>query len=89
MIHYDDPEVINVGTGEEISIAELARLVSQTVGFKGHLRFDRSMPDGTPRKLMNSEKLKRLGFQHSTSLKEGIALAYEDFLNMHYEYRLS
>lgn len=89
MHHYDDPGVINVGTGEEVSIAELAKLVSETVGFQGKLRFDRSKPDGTPRKLMNSEKLKKLGFQHHISLKDGIAMAYEDFANKVYEYRLS
>ena len=89
MHHYDDPGVINVGTGEEVSIAELAKLVSETVGFQGKLRFDRTKPDGTPRKLMNSEKLKKLGFQHHISLKDGIAMAYEDFANKVYEYRLS
>jgi GDP-L-fucose synthase len=89
MLKYDDPEIINVGSGEEISIAELAELISETVGFTGRLVFDRSKPDGTPRKLMNSEKLKRLGFKHHTSLKEGIALAYEDFVNKEYEYKFS
>lgn len=89
MLQYNDPELINVGTGEEISIAELAKLVSETVGYKGRLTFDKTKPDGTPRKLMDSTKLKKLGFQHHTSLKEGIALAYEDFVNKVYDYRVA
>ena len=81
MQQYDNPDVINVGTGEEISILDLAHLVSDSVGFQGKIALDRSKPDGTPRKLMDSSKLHGLGFQHKTSLKDGIKLAYQDFLD--------
>ena len=79
MQQYDDPALINVGTGEEVSILELAKLIAETVGYKGKITFDSSKPDGTPRKLMDSSKLHALGFKHKTSLKEGVKLAYEDF----------
>lgn len=81
MQNYDEPEVINVGTGEEITILELAQMIAQEVGFGGDITFDKTKPDGTPRKLMDSSTLHRLGFRHQTSLKEGIGLAYQDFLN--------
>src|SRR5688572_27977741 len=81
MQHYDEPEVINVGTGEEITILELAQMIAQEVGFGGDITFDKTKPDGTPRKLMDSSRLHGLGFRHQTSLKEGISLAYQDFLN--------
>jgi GDP-L-fucose synthase len=81
MQHYESPEIINVGTGEEISILELAKIIATTVGYMGRIGFDQSKPDGTPRKLMDSSRLHSLGFHHQTSLKEGIAITYEDFLN--------
>ena len=81
MQHYDKPEIINVGTGEEVSILELAKIIAVTVGYKGRIGTDTSKPDGTPRKLMDSSRLHSLGFHHQTSLKEGIAITYEDFLN--------
>lgn len=81
MQRYESPQIINVGTGEEISILELAKMIAETVGFKGRIGFDRSKPDGTPRKLMDSSRLHSLGYHHQTSLKEGIAITYEDFLN--------
>ena len=71
---------INVGSGEEISIADLANLVSDVVGFAGDLHFDASKPDGTPRKLMDSGKLANLGWRASTKLRDGVTAAYEDFL---------
>jgi len=73
--------LINIGTGEEISIRDLALLIQEIVGFSGNINFDSSKPDGTPRKLMDVSKLHGLGFQHKTHLKEGIRLAYEDFLS--------
>ncbi len=81
MENYDQPEFVNVGTGEEISILDLAELIARAVGFKGRIGFDKTKPDGTPRKLMDSNRLHALGFRHKTSLKEGIRLTYEDFLS--------
>jgi GDP-L-fucose synthase len=83
MLHYDEAELINIGTGEDLSIAELATTVKQVVGFGGHLTFDSSKPDGTPRKLMDVSKLHSKGWKHSINLQEGIALAYADFLTTH------
>jgi len=71
---------INVGSGEELTIAELARLVSKTVGFEGRIEHDTSKPDGTPRKLMDASRLRALGWKPRTGLEEGLALAYRDFL---------
>jgi GDP-L-fucose synthase len=71
---------INVGFGSDISIAELAKKVGETVGFSGRISFDRSKPDGTPRKLMNSQRLISLGWRARIALSEGLALAYQDFL---------
>ena len=81
MQRYESPQIINVGTGEEVTILELAKIIADTVGFKGNIGFDKTKPDGTPRKLMDSSRLHSLGFHHQTSLKEGIAITYEDFLN--------
>jgi len=76
----DIGELINVGTGLDLSIAELARLVGAVVGFEGDLVFDSSKPDGTPRKLLDVSKLARLGWRAQISLELGIREAYEDFL---------
>jgi GDP-L-fucose synthase len=81
MLHYEQPEHVNVGTGEEISILDLAHLIARTVGFKGKIGFDKTKPDGTPRKLMDSSRLHGLGFKHETSLEEGIKITYQDFLS--------
>lgn len=80
MQHYEAPELINVGTGEEVSILDLAHLIASVVGYKGSITFDTSKPDGTPRKLMDSSRLHALGYRHKVSLKEGIKMTYEDFL---------
>ena len=71
---------INVGTGEDVTIADLAHLVGEVVGYRGRIRFDTSKPDGTPRKLLDVSKLKHLGWQAGTPLREGLRLAYEAFL---------
>lgn len=71
---------INVGSGEELSIANLARSVAHAVGYQGDLRFDRSKPDGTPRKLMDSSRLRSLGWTPHIDLSSGLADAYRDFL---------
>ena len=70
---------LNVGSGREVSIRELAKTVRDVVGFKGEIEWDASKPDGTPRKLMDSTKLKKLGWKAEIALAEGIARAYEDF----------
>ena len=72
--------LFNVGTGEDVTIAELARTVMDVVGFKGEIVFDGSKPDGTPRKLLNVDRIRELGWQAQTSLRDGIARAYNDFL---------
>lgn len=80
MENYNDLQFVNIGVGEDISIRELAELIKEVVGFQGELEFDSSKPDGTPRKLMDVSKLTSLGWKAKTNLKEGIKLAYEDFL---------
>lgn len=77
---YDDPEIINVGTGEDVSIRELAELICEIVGFEGELTWDANKPDGTPRKLLDISKIRRLGWSPSISLREGIAQTYAWFL---------
>lgn len=81
MQNYNDEQFINVGLGEDISIRNLAELVGEIVGFSGKLHFDSSKPDGTPRKLMDVSKLHALGWKHKISLREGISLAYRDFMS--------
>lgn len=80
MLEYNSPEIINIGTGEEISILQLAQLIKETVGFEGAIKFDSTKPDGTPRKLMDSARLHASGFTHKINLREGIAKTYVDFL---------
>lgn len=82
MENYDEPQLVNIGTGEDISIKDLALLVKKVLGYEGSLAFDSSKPDGTPRKLMDVSKLHKLGWKHKVELEQGIKLAYEDFLNI-------
>lgn len=77
---YNEDHLINIGTGEDLSIKDLALLVKEVVGFEGDLVFDTSKPDGTPRKLMDVSKLHALGWKHQIELKEGLKLAYQDYL---------
>ena len=72
--------LFNVGTGVDVTIRELAELVMQVVGFTGRIEFDASKPDGTPRKLLDVSRMRNLGWQATTTLRDGIALAYRDFL---------
>ena len=81
MHNYDDPGFINIGTGHDITIKELALLIQKVVGFEGELVFDNSQPDGTPRKLMDVSKLHAKGWHHQVELEQGIRLVYEDFKN--------
>lgn len=80
---YEDPQIINVGTGEEQTIRELAETVARIVGFEGRIAFDPSKPDGTPRKLLDVSRIQALGWKATTSLEEGIARSYRWFLESH------
>lgn len=79
LLHEDAPPLINIGTGEDVTIRELAETVAQVLGFAGELEFDRSKPDGTPRKLLDVSRLHQLGWHHTTSLEQGIARTWEQF----------
>lgn len=81
MQNYNESDFINIGTGHDISIKDLALLVKKIIGYEGELRFDTTKPDGTPRKLMDVSKLHALGWKHSIELAEGIELAYENYLS--------
>lgn len=83
MNNYSGNETVNAGTGREITIKELTNLVAEIVGFNGEIKWDTSKPNGTPRKLLNVDKARKLGWEAHTSLREGIKLAYNDFLT-HY-----
>jgi GDP-L-fucose synthase len=78
-----DPPLINIGTGTDVTIAELARLVAEVVGYAGEIAFDASRPDGTPRKLMDVSRLAALGWRAPTPLAEGLRAAYADFVAHH------
>jgi len=79
MENHNEHGWTNIGTGDEFSIKELAHIVKEVIGFEGKLEFDTTKPDGTPRKLLDVTKLHSLGWKHKTTMKEGIAIAYEDF----------
>jgi GDP-L-fucose synthase len=83
MQRYDDSEIINVGTGEDITITELAQIVSSCVGYSGRIVFDKSKPDGTPRKLLDVSRLHALGWRHSISIDAGVLATYQWFLDNH------
>lgn len=80
MENYSDAELVNIGTGVDVTIKELAETVQKIVDFDGEIRWDVSKPDGTPRKLMDVSKLHQLGWKHHIELADGIHLAYQDFL---------
>ncbi len=77
MDHYSEAQLVNIGTGEDLSIKELALTIKGIVGYEGELKFDTSKPDGTPRKLLDVDKIHRLGWQHKIELEEGIRGVYE------------
>jgi len=81
MQNYDGATPVNVGTGTDLPIHELAELVKEVTGYQGDICFDPTKPDGTPRKLLDVSKLRSIGWQYAMPLKEGIALAYSDFLH--------
>ncbi len=76
---YDSPEIVNVGTGQDLSIRELAEMICEVVGFAGKLDWDATQPDGTPRKLLDISKIRSLGWEPKIPLREGIARTYEWF----------
>jgi GDP-L-fucose synthase len=82
MQNYSHADIVNIGTGEDIAIKDLALLVKEILGFKGDLVFNTDKPDGTPRKLMNVNKLTQLGWKYKVSLKEGITKVYEEVKQM-------
>jgi GDP-L-fucose synthase len=78
---YSDKSIINVGTGQDISIKDLAEMIREIVGFKGNISFDSSKPDGTPRKLLDVSKINSIGWKYKTGLREGIEKVYEEIRN--------
>ncbi len=87
MLTYNDPEIVNVGTGEDVTIRELAELVKEIVGFEGEIVQDLTKPDGTPRKLLDVGKLHGLGWRHRVELRQGVAGTYRWFLDNQDRYR--
>lgn len=77
MLHYQDNEIINIGTGKDLTIKELAQMIKEIVGYQGEIIFDSTKPDGTPRKLLEVSKIYKLGWQAKISLKEGIKQTYQ------------
>jgi len=82
MENYNESELVNIGTGEDVTIKNLAALVKQVIGFQGEIVWDTAKPDGTPRKLMDVSKFHGLGWHHKIALEDGIKLAYQDFLKL-------
>ena len=80
MLNYNESEIVNIGTGQDITIKELALTISEIVGYKGDIKFNSDMPDGTPRKLLDVSKLEEIGWKYTTSLKEGIEKTYKDYV---------
>lgn len=76
MENYNSSEIINIGAGEDIQISELAALIKEVIGYEGEMRFNRDMPDGTPRKLLDVSRLNSLGWKPSISFREGLIATY-------------
>lgn len=81
MNNYNESGIVNAGTGKELTIRELAELVAEVIGYNGEINWDETKPNGTPRKLLDISKSAELGWHYKTELREGIKLAYDDFLN--------
>jgi len=77
--HYSDAQFINIGCGQDITIADFAGMVAEVVGYQGQIVYDHSKPDGTPRKLVDISRLTALGWAPTTPLREGLRAAYADF----------
>jgi GDP-L-fucose synthase len=80
MKHYSDLPFLNIGTGQDVTIADFAAEIAGVIGYKGKIVYDTSRPDGPPQKLLDVSKIKKLGWSPKTSLREGLATAYSDFL---------
>jgi GDP-L-fucose synthase len=80
MQNYDSSEIVNIGTGEDLTIKELAYLVKDVVGFEGDIYFNTDKPDGTPKKLSDVSKLKELGWSYKTPLREGLEKTYAEYV---------
>ena len=78
--HYDSPDIINIGSGQEVSIAQLATAIAEVVGYPGELVFDTTKPDGTPRKLLDNSRIEDLGWSPRTTLRDGLATTYQWFV---------
>ena len=83
MQNFNEAGLVNIGVGHDLTIKQLADSIKEVTGYAGNLQFDSTKPDGTPRKLMDVTKLHKLGWHHTTSLTDGLRLAYEDFKNKH------
>ena len=81
MNNYEGNETVNIGTGKELSIKDLTKMVAQVVGYKGNIKWDVNRPNGTPRKLLDVSKLTNLGWRYKTELEDGIRMSYRDFLS--------
>jgi GDP-L-fucose synthase len=82
---YNGDDWLNIGTGTDVTIRELAETIKDVVGFEGELKFDATKPDGTPRKLMDVSKINALGWKHKINLRQGIELVYEEVKSMNFE----
>lgn len=80
MNNYDEAEIVNIGTGEDVTIRDLAETVGHVIGYEGEISWDANRPDGTPRKLLDVSKLHALGWKHQINLPQGVQMAYQDFL---------
>lgn len=85
MLHYEGEDWLNIGTGEDIAIGDLAKMIKKITRYQGELIFDSSKPDGTPRKLMDVSKIQATGWKHQINLEEGITAVYEDFKKLKFE----
>jgi GDP-L-fucose synthase len=83
MKNYEGNEILNIGTGEDVTIRDLTNLIAEVTGYTGEIRWDATKPDGTPWKLLDVSRLHRLGWKHKTSLQDGLRLTYQDYLNSH------
>jgi GDP-L-fucose synthase len=85
MLNYDREEIINVGTGEDLTIEELCGIIREVVGYTGNVEYDPDMPDGTPRKVLDVSRLKALGWSPRIPLRSGIEQTYRWYLQCHFE----
>jgi GDP-L-fucose synthase len=82
LLNYNDREIINIGSGKEITIFELAKMISEIVGYNGILKFDLSKPDGTPRKLLDTSKINKLGWKHKIELRQGLEKTIKEYFEL-------